>query len=92
MGHIGKGPNQNICRPAQNYGIPFSPLWAAISKNGAQRVNHNIAVCFSKRTQLLAFGGICFFWGNLFLYDSPGAKAYSRSMKSKRRYSLSGGE
>jgi hypothetical protein len=91
MGHISKDPNQNICRTAQKLwdsllaalGSDFQK-WATASE--PQRVNHNIAVCFSKRAQLLALGAICFF------YDSPSAKACSRSMRSRWRYSLSGGK
>jgi|SoiMethySBSTD1v2_1073268.scaffolds.fasta_scaffold57450_3 hypothetical protein len=66
MGHIGKGPNQNICRTAQKLGDSLLAAlgsdfqkWTTASE--PQRVNHNIAVCFSKRAQLLAFGAICFF-------------------------------
>jgi hypothetical protein len=89
MGHIGKGPNQNLCRTAQKLwdsllaalGSDFQK-WTTASE--PQRVNHNIAVCFSKRAQLLALGAICFF------YDSPGAKACSRSMRSRWRYNLFG--
>jgi hypothetical protein len=45
----------------KNYGILFSPLWAVISQS-----EHNIAVSFSKRGQLLAFGAV-FNLGEVFI-------------------------
>lgn len=70
----------------ENYGIPSSLLWAATLTGGPQRVNHNIAVCFYKRSQLLNFGGIRFFT------TQQAHRPVLDQLRSKWCYNLFGGE